>query len=1528
VFRESSAIERAGLVAAVEQAADGIVITDTQGIIQYVNPAFTTLTGYTKEEAAGQNPRILKSGCHPMAHYEDLWNTIRSGRVWHGEVINRRKDGSLYHEEMRINPVRDSLGGIVSYIAIKRDVTQRRAQENAQAFLAAIVESSEDAIVAYTPAGAILTWNHGAEAVFGYSAGEAIGKHISMLPPPERRQALEDLTKQILRGDVVPHYEGLGLRQDGRRIHVWVAGSPVKNAAGEVVALSAVIRDITERKVAEQDRALLASIVESSEDAIYAVSPDGTIVSWNRGAEALFGYSSREIIGKSVATLVPLDRVDEVRQLFGAIGNGRAIPPFEKVLATKNGSDVDVSISISPIRNAAGDVVGASAIVRDIGERLRAERKLRESEERFREVFEHAPSGLSVTAPDGRFLQVNAALCRMLGYSAKELLETSWTKLTHPDDLELCQGKVDRLLKEPEICPEWEKRYIHRSGTVVWARIKMSLVGGSGGNPPYFVVHMEDITERKRAEEALRESEERFRIMADGCPAPMWVTDAGGGNQFINRAYRELCGTTYEEVAGLKWQLLIHPDDAREYVESFQRAVRERLPFKAELRVRRADGEWRWLASHAEPRLSPGGEYLGHVGLSPDITERKRAEEALRESEERFRIMADGCPAPMWVTDAEGGIQFVNRVFREFCGDTYEQVEGRKWPLVIHPDDEARHVEAFQRAVREHTPFQLEFLARRADGEWRWVNSYGEPRLAPDGEYLGHVGLSPDITERKQAEEALWVIQERYRLLAHALESADECISITDIEDRILYVNGAFFRTYGYREHELIGQHIGILRSARTPEEIQTGILPATMGGKWCGELWNRTKEGREFPISLSTSVVYDEDGRRIALVGIASDITERKRAEQALRSSEEKFRQLAENVREVFWMTSPAAGEILYVSPAYEQVWGKTCESLHRNPMSWEEAIHPDDREQVRVSAARQLRGEPVESEYRIQTPGGQEKWIRNRAFPIRDQSGQLIRVVGIAEEITERKRYEEELIRAREAADTANLAKSRFLANMSHEIRTPMNGVIGMVQLLLDTDLTPEQRRFTSVVQTSGRALLALIDDILDVSKIEAGKITLESRSFDLRYTMENVAQILGVQAKAKGLEFHARVSPDIPPLRGDAHRLRQVLTNLAANAIKFTERGEVTVEAVLQGHRDGKTTVYFKIADTGIGIRSDQTAALFQPFAQADASTTRKYGGTGLGLAISKQLVERMGGTIGVRSQEGQGSVFWFTAVFEPVPNQGQPAGKRGDEGCGAPGGPARTWCGLRILVAEDNPVNREVALAQLRKLGYQANAVVNGARAVEAVESGGYDLVLMDCQMPVMDGLEATLHIRASNHPDIPIIAITADAMPADQERCLKEGMNDYLAKPVELEQLAGVLAKWLPAGSGTAAAPIPKGHAVDPENAVFNEAALLRRLIGDRQLAGVILKGFLADVPSRLNSLRQRIEAADGPGAQSQAHTLKGSAATVSAEGLQALAQAMERAGTAGQLDRCGELLPRAVDEFERFKSTLESAGWV
>ncbi len=297
---ETENIGRSGLVAAVEQAADGIVITDTGGIIQYVNPAFTAMTGYTGEEAVGQHPRMLKSGRQSPEVYQELWNTIRSGKVWHGEIVNRRKDGTFYPEEMRITPVRDPNGEIVSYIAIKHDVTERRAAEETRRLFAAIVESSEDAIIASTPAGIIRTWNRGAEEVFGYSARDAIGKHVSMLMAPGHLPELAYFTEQVSKGITVSQYESLCLRKDGSEFHVSVTGSPILNSAGEVVAMSAVLRDISERHQAEQARALLASIVESSDDAIQGVALDGTIVSWNRGAEALFGYSSQEIIGKHV----------------------------------------------------------------------------------------------------------------------------------------------------------------------------------------------------------------------------------------------------------------------------------------------------------------------------------------------------------------------------------------------------------------------------------------------------------------------------------------------------------------------------------------------------------------------------------------------------------------------------------------------------------------------------------------------------------------------------------------------------------------------------------------------------------------------------------------------------------------------------------------------------------------------------------------------------------------------------------------------------------------------------------------------------------------------------------------------------------------------------------------------------------------------------------------------------------------------------------------------------------------------------
>ena len=397
--------------------------------------------------------------------------------------------------------------------------------------------------------------------------------------------------------------------------------------------------------------------------------------------------------------------------------------------------------------------------------------------------------------------------------------------------------------------------------------------------------------------------------------------------------------------------------------------------------------------------------------------------------------------------------------------------------------------------------------------------------------------------------------------------------------------------------------------------------------------------------------------------------------------------------------------------------------------------------------------------------------------------------RTAELSGEVAERRRAQVDLISARDAAEAASRAKSEFLATMSHEIRTPMNGVIGMTNVLLGSELTREQRDHLSTVNSSADALLAIINDILDFSKIEAGRLHFETLDFDLAETLETTLELLSERASSRGNTVAYHLPGKVTAgLRGDPGRLRQVVLNLVGNAIKFTENGRVDLHVTQIGSEDGRVMLKFEVTDTGIGIPEDAQAKLFQPFTQADSSTTRRFGGTGLGLAISKRLVELMGGKIGLRSVEREGSTFWFTAGFglrQAAPESLPTSGKSRNS--------AQTARSLRVLVAEDNSVNQKVAMLQLRKLGHKVDVVANGAEAIRALEQFSYDVILMDCHMPEMDGYEATRQIRSTESMrDVRIIAMTANAMQGDREKCLEVGMDDYVTKPVKLELLCEAL----------------------------------------------------------------------------------------------------------------------------------------
>jgi PAS domain S-box-containing protein len=806
---------------------------------------------------------------------------------------------------------------------------------------------------------------------------------------------------------------------------------------------------------------------------------------------------------------------------------------------------------------------------------------------------------------------------------------------------------------------------------------------------------------------------------------------------------------------------------------------------------------------------------------------------------------------------------------------------------------------------------------------------------------------------------------------------------------------------------------------------------------------------------------------------------------------SEHRFRLISETLPVGIFETD-AESECLYTNTSWQEIFGVSLiESLMGD---WRDFLHPDDRDSVSEQWEQTLTNlKAFSKDCRIITPKGEERWIQLRSSPVFSDTG--TRYTGTAVDITDRKHTEVELKKAKEAAEAASIAKSEFLANMSHEIRTPMNGVIGMTNLLMDTNLSTEQQQFIVTIQKSADSLMTVINDILDFSKIEAGKLELEMIDFDLRITLEEVAELMSLKAYEKGLEFASIVHHEVPSLlRGDPGRLRQILINLVGNAIKFTDSGEVVLKAILEEEDAHGAVIRFSVTDTGIGIPEEGTDRLFKSFSQVDGSTSRNYGGTGLGLAISKQLTELMEGHIGVESKEGQGSTFWFTVNLEKQPDNceapmihedirkkrilfvddnainrqvyreqlkswgcrfGEASGgsqaidelkharKIGDpfeiavidmqmpnmngeelgrnikqdpdladtilimvSSMGARGDVTRLkkigfaayltkpikhfhlydclattankWKdkqqpqddaivtrhfladrkkqGIRILLAEDDATNRKVALHILKKFGYRADAAKNGEEVLQALENVPYDIVLMDIQMPVMDGYAATRRIRElelkarelklnkNNDKDlskpeiqlsarterIPIIAMTAHAMKGDREKCIAAGMDDYTPKPINPEELLEKIEKWTRVkqnlsnpGSGVQMESIEPAASEEIQPLDLEKA--LERTMGDKEFLKMLLGGFIQELPDQIESLKVAVADTDTVALIERAHKLKGAAANLSAYGISSAAKSLEEIGRSQKMGQAHQILDILLDESRRLTEYVEHA---
>lgn len=748
-------------------------------------------------------------------------------------------------------------------------------------------------------------------------------------------------------------------------------------------------------------------------------------------------------------------------------------------------------------------------------------------------------------------------------------------------------------------------------------------------------------------------------------------------------------------------------------------------------------------------------------------------------SEAQFRSLVENIPGVIYrcALDEHWTMLYISEPIEELTGyppSDFLFNAVRTFESIIHPDDRVSVASAVGKAVEHNEPFTLEYRVMHVDGTRRWVRESGRAVRSDQGDVRFLGGAIFDTTEKKLSEE-------RFRGL---LESAPDGMVITDHDGRIVLVNKQTEMLFGYSSPELVGQPAEIL----VPESLRADFVTYRANYVRSPEMHHMgrelnlsgcRKDGKEFPIEISLSLIETEEGLLVS--SAIRDITERRRAEEQLLRSQRLLQGVMDNTNAIIFVKDPD-GHYLMVNRQWVSVVGITREQAIGNT---DHELFPNELAAHFVANDKRVR-QTKKLHIAEESPdmGGQRTYYSSK-FPLLDQDGKLFATAGISADITELKRVEQELRQAREDADTANRAKSDFLANMSHEIRTPMNGIMGMTELALGTELTGEQREYLMTIESSAESLLALINDILDFSKIEAQKLELESIDFDLRERLGETLDTLALRAHSKGLELAFDVDSDVPQVvYGDIHRLRQIVMNLVGNAIKFTNRGEVVVKVKTEKKAESNVVLHFSVSDTGVGIPKQRLEKIFQPFEQADGSTTRKYGGTGLGLSICKRLVDLMEGNIWVDSTTGEGTTFYFTASlgigtrFLPgdrrkVPEQLQH---------------------LRVLVVDDNQTNRcilEKMLSNWQLLPCLAEAAPKGLDALRVASETEtpFDLVISDVNMPEMDGFDFVREIKNSpSLREIPIILLTSSNRSKDLDRCRKLGVQAHLIKPVRQSQM--------------------------------------------------------------------------------------------------------------------------------------------
>ena len=1253
-----------------QTSSDAISITEfPSGKYIEVNDRLKEILGYSSEEILGKTPAELGI----WANIEDRKKSVKTleekGFIKDLGVRFKSKNGRLIYGLLSAQLI--NLRGKQYVVSETRDITHlKQAEEElrkSQQLFKTLANISPTGIFRTDTKGKATYVNPKWSEITGYSFEEAREDGWTNILHPDEKKELEVKWEKNITNQTFSKEKFRILRPDGTVR--WVLGNAIpEKVNGKLVGFVGTITDITDMVKTEQalreSENKYRSLAETSSDLILTFDLNGKLTYLSPSVERITGFSASEVLRKNFWEFIAPEYIESTKAKFKKGINGERIPLYEIELIHKNKKRVPIELNVTSLLDADGKPIGRLAVARDITERKKAEKALKESEARLKRFSQITKEGI-IIHKNGIAIDVNQAILQMLGYSTEELIgKDIIKKLVKPEYYQTINENIKKKYAEP-----YDIEIFKKDGTLLPVEVSGINYTDINGETSRAVV-IRDITQRRKMEKALRESENKYRSLAEASIDMILTYDLEGRITYVNPVVEKIFGYTPKEIIGTKFTNYIPPEHVEQARLSFNRGKLGNTHPLYELEIIHKSGKKITVELNPTSIFDTEGKIIGRLTIVRDVTVRKKAEKALKESEKKykekshlFRLMSDNVPNLVWAKDLQGRFIFVNKALCEkllFSKDIKEPIGKTTMFFVnrqrkLHP--ERKNWFTFGEVCIKSDAVVLKNKKAQhfeeygyVHGKFLFLDVYKAPIFDENNKIIGTVGHARDITKEKEAEKELL-------LRDKALNAAANAIIITNADGKIEWINKAFTKLSGYTKKEALGiLTTDLIGSGKQDESFYENLNNTLRSGQvWKGEFTDKRKDGTLYEVEEVITPVTDKYGKVEHLIGIMTDISERKAAERELRA--------------------------------------------------------------------------------------------------------------------------------AKEAAEESSRLKSAFLANMNHEIRTPMNAIMGFSELMLDA--TPEEKEnYAVIVNKSAGQLLNLIDDVIFLSRLQSEKLPVKEITFYPADLVREIFLMFDLPEMKNNLELKLQLpnKAETIAMQADAYKIRQVLTNFTSNAIKYTKDGFVKL-----GFETHDNNIIFFVEDSGIGIPEEEQQHIFEAFYRGSVATNSAIRGTGLGLNIAKELVELMGGTVGVSSQLGKGSIFHFSLPYKP------PEAISSKENSHTP--EPKKWEELNILIVEDIETNYLYLEVLLRGKVNRIDRASNGQEAIEMVRKNAYDLILMDLKMPVLSGYEATREIKKL-YPHLPVIAITAYATQEEKDRALEAGCDGYLSKPIKKADITALINKYV------------------------------------------------------------------------------------------------------------------------------------